>query len=169
MAQNISFFALNAKTYGDAPFIVSATASSSLPVALSIVSGPASISGSLITITGAGTVTVRASQTGNDSYEPAPNVDQSFVVGKGNQTINFVTLPGKTYGDAPFAISASASSGLPVSFIVMSGPANISANTITITGAGSVIVRASQAGNANYHPAPNVDQTFTVGKKSQVV
>jgi autotransporter-associated beta strand protein len=78
------------------------------------------------------------------------------------QTINFGPLSNKTYGDAPFTVSATASSGLPVSFSILSGPATISSNTITITGTGTVTVQASQAGNSNYQPAPNVNQSFTV-------
>src|SRR5208283_5026972 len=83
----------------------------------------------------------------------------SFVFG---QTINFGLLPEKTYGNSPFTVSATASSGLPVAFSILSGPATISGNTITITGAGTVTVQASQAGNNSYQAATNVYQTFTV-------
>ena len=78
------------------------------------------------------------------------------------QIIDFGPLSNKTYGDAPFTVSATASSGLPVSFSILSGPAIISSNTITITGAGTVTVQASQAGNDSYQAATNVYQTFTV-------
>ena len=78
-----------------------------------------------------------------------------------SQTITFGTLANHTYGDAPVTLSASASSGLSVSFSVLSGPASITGNTLTITGAGTVTVRAAQAGNATY-AATNVDQSFTV-------
>jgi Divergent InlB B-repeat domain len=167
--QTISFAALGNKNYGDPAFSVSATASSGLPVTFSIVSGPATISGSTVTITGVGTVTVRASQAGNANYNPAPDVDQSFTVAKANQTISFGSLTGKTYGDPAFSVAATASSGLGVSFSILSGPATISGNTVTITGAGTVTVRASQAGNANFNAAPNVDQSFTVAKANQTI
>src|SRR5207244_12113907 len=78
-------------------------------------------------------------------------------------------LANKTFGDAPFAVSATASSGLAVSFNIVSGPATISTNTVTITGAGTVVVRASQAGNGNYNAAANVDQTFTVSKATPTI
>src|SRR5207244_6237981 len=86
------------------------------------------------------------------------------------QSISFDPIPNKTQGDAAFSISASASSGLPVSFSIVSGPATISGNIITLTGAGTVVVRATQAGNATYNPAPSVDRTATgreTGKLSQ--
>jgi len=79
-----------------------------------------------------------------------------------NQTISFGALAPKTFGDAPFTLTATATSGLPVSFSIVSGPATISGNTLTITGAGTVVVRASQPGNSSFNPAPNVDQSFIV-------
>ena len=78
------------------------------------------------------------------------------------QTISFGVLAAKTYGDAPFAVSATASSGLVVTFLIISGPATILGNTITLTGAGTVTVRASQAGNSNYAAASSVDRSFSV-------
>src|SRR5258706_5800843 len=82
--------------------------------------------------------------------------------GKTNQTITFGALANKNYGDPSFPVSATASSGLAVGFTIFSGPATISGTNVTITGAGTVTVRASQAGNANYNAATNVDQSFTV-------
>ena len=78
------------------------------------------------------------------------------------QTINFGSLSNQVYGNTPFTISATATSGLPVSFSILSGPATISGNTITITGVGPVTVQASQVGNSSYQPAPTVYQTLTV-------
>jgi len=88
----------------------------------------------------------------------------TFTVAKANQTITFGALAGRTYGDAPFTVGASASSALPVSFSIVSGPATISGNSITITGAGTVTVRAAQSGDANWNAATSVDQSFTVAK-----
>ncbi len=95
--QTINFGALSSQTYGNAPFTVSATASSGLPVSLNILSGPATISGNTITITGAGTVTVQASQAGNTTYQAATNVDQSFTVFPAGLTVSGVTAQDKVY------------------------------------------------------------------------
>lgn len=84
------------------------------------------------------------------------------VILKNNQTINFAPLPGRTNGDPAFTLGATASSGLPVSFSLVSGPATVSGTQVTITGPGVVTIRASQAGDANYNAAPAVDQSFTV-------
>ena len=78
-----------------------------------------------------------------------------------SQTVTFDPIANKTYGDAPFTVSATASSNLPVTFSVVSGPATVSGSTVTITGAGSVTLRASQAGDDTYASA-SADQTFTV-------
>ncbi|HEY3321297.1 MAG TPA: kelch repeat-containing protein [Planctomycetota bacterium] len=177
LSQTITFGALTQKTYGDAPFTVSATGGASgNPVTFAIASGPApatGTNGSTITITGAGLVTVRASQAGNTNYSAAPDVDQSFTVAKATQAIAFAALSGKTYGDAPFTVSATGgASGNPVTFAIASGPATATGtngSTITITGAGLVTVRASQAGNTNYSAAADVDQSFTVAKASATV
>ncbi len=70
------------------------------------------------------------------------------------QTIAF-TLPAAqlTYGAAPITLNATASSALPVAFSLISGPATLSGATLRITGAGTVVVEASQAGNATYAAA----------------
>ena len=88
---------------------------------------------------------------------------------KGDQFITFNPLAGKTYGDAPFTVSATASSGLPVSFQILSGPATISGNTVTLTGAGAVTVRASQGGDSNYNAALDADQSFTVAQATATI
>ncbi|MGD0089915.1 MAG: MBG domain-containing protein [Planctomycetota bacterium] len=163
--QAIAFGALPDKVTTDTPFIVSAAANSGLAVTFSIVSGPAAIAGNSITLNGtAGTVVVQAVQAGDANYNAAPSVNQSFNVANASQTITLDALANRTYGDAPFTVSATASSGLPVSFSILLGPAAINGNTLTILGAGNVTVRASQAGNGAYNAAPSVDQSFGVAR-----
>ena len=92
-------------------------------------------------------VTVNSqSGSGNDSLI-------NVTITDARQFITFGTLGNKIVGDAPFAVSATSSSGLAVSLSIVSGPATLSGNTITLTGAGTVTVRASQAGDATYSPA----------------
>lgn len=84
------------------------------------------------------------------------------------QTIAFAGLPPTaTYpGAGPFPLKATSSSGLPVSYSA-SGPATVSGATLTITGPGTVVVTASQSGDADYSAASPVAQTIVVGAKSQ--
>jgi hypothetical protein len=166
-SQTISFGELEDGTYGDAAISLSATSSSGLPVAFSV-TGPASLTGNTLTLTGTGEVTVTATQAGNANYNAASAVSRSFNVEKAGQTVTFASLPNRTYGDAAISLSASSSSGLPVAFSV-TGPASLTGNTLTVTGAGSVTVTATQAGNGNYYAASAVSRTFTVAKASQTI
>jgi hypothetical protein len=97
-AQTITFAALANATYGAAPVTLAATASSGLAVSYSV-SGPATISGAVLTITGAGTVSVTATQTGNNTYAAATPVVQSFTVAKAALTLS-ATSATRVYGAA---------------------------------------------------------------------
>ncbi len=79
------------------------------------------------------------------------------------QTITFDPLADRTFGDAPFTISASASSGLPVTFAV-SGDCSLNESTVSITAAGSCTVIAQQGGNEAWTFAADVVRTFTIAK-----
>lgn len=159
--QTITFDSIPGKTYGDDPFNVSASASSGLPVTLEVVSGPATLDDSIVTITGAGVVTLRASQPGNDNYFPADTVVRSFTVNKAAQTISFAAIP-PHYRCDTVQLSATASSGFPVSYEVVSGPGIINGNVLSFLCEGEVVVQANQAGNENYLPADSVQQTVLV-------
>jgi hypothetical protein len=149
---------------------LNATASSGLPVSFAVVSGTASISGSSVTITQAGPVTIRATQSGGDNYI-AVTADQSFTGVSGTktaQTIAFGPLSNVTTDVASITLSATATSGLPVSFTIVSGPGFlIGTNTVSFTGApGVMTIRASQAGNDTFAAAPDVTRSFTVANAS---
>src|SRR5207245_1621034 len=83
------------------------------------------------------------------------NVSSVLAVARARHTIAFATLPDRTFGDLPFAVSAAASSGLPVS-LTASGNCTIAAGVLTLGGGGSCTATASQAGNADYEPAADV-------------
>lgn len=166
--QTIVFDPPSSRTFGQAPFQLSARSSSNLPVAFQIVSGPATISGSTCTLTGVGNVVVRSTQLGNTNYSAASPVEQSFTIAKASQTLSFGSLPTKNPTDLPFELTASSSSELAPLFSVVSGPATVSGNLVTLTGSGTAIIRASQPGNENYQAAANVDQSFLV-RNSQTI
>jgi uncharacterized repeat protein (TIGR01451 family) len=92
---------------------------------------------------------------------------------KSGQTITFNSLPDKTYGDADFALTATASSGLHVSYST-SGPVEVyeerSGNWFAhITSAGTATITASQAGDSAYAIAPSVSQTFAIQQATPTV
>jgi hypothetical protein len=81
LPQTITFNLIPNKLSSAPPFAPAVTASSGLPITLTCVSGPATLSGSTVILTGGtGMVTLRASQPGNASYEAAAAVDMSFIV-----------------------------------------------------------------------------------------
>ena len=164
--QTIAAFApITARVYGAPPFAVTPpVASSKLPVVLSVLSGPATITGTKVTLTGAGTVVLAANQAGNADYDAAAQVTASFVIAKAAQTIKpFAKITGKTTTSPPFTITLpTSSSGLPVTVAVQSGPATLSGNTVTVTGSGTVVLAAAQAGNDDYNAATTVTTSFTV-------
>ena len=85
----------------------------------------------------------------------------AVVVEKANQTISFAAVADQLTTSAPFAISATASTGFAVTFSVVSGPATINGNTVTLTGVGTVTLRATQEGDLN-HNSISADRTFAV-------
>lgn len=86
------------------------------------------------------------------------------------QTISFGDVPELTYGDDPLELAVSAASGLPVTLEVVSGNAVVNEEGIlTVQGAGEIVVRATQAGDTNYFPAPAVEKTIMVAKAAQQI
>jgi len=156
----LAFTAIASHTFGDSPITLSTTSSSTGAVSYKVVSGPATVSGSALTITGAGTVQLQASQAAAGSYASA-TATTSFVVNTATPKLAFATVPTHTYGDAAFAVSASSASTGAVTYSVASGPATISGNSVTLTGAGTVQLQASQAATGNY-AAGSATTSFTV-------
>jgi hypothetical protein len=165
--QTISFTMPASMAFTNTPFTISATASSGLTVSFSA-TGNCTVSGNSVTLTSVGSCTITADQGGDANWNPAPSVSQTFLITQGDQTITFNPLPDVPYGTAPFNVSASATSGLTVTFGV-SGQCTISGNTVTITGVGTCTVTASQSGDANWNPAPDVPRTFNITKTNATV
>ncbi len=168
--QTISFAAISDKTVLDSAFALNATASSGLPVSFSI-SGPASLNGNNVSLDGnTGIVTIIASQAGNTDFDPAPSISQSFTVSLADNTISFPAIADQQLTAAPFSLAATASSGLDVSYSVVSGPATVNGNLVSLSGdTGIVIISATQAGNNQYAAADSVEQSFTVSAQPNVI
>uniref|UniRef100_UPI000A9B982C beta strand repeat-containing protein n=1 Tax=Tenacibaculum agarivorans TaxID=1908389 RepID=UPI000A9B982C len=109
-----------------------------------------------------GSVILRATSPDGNFYN-ASSKDVTITIEGTSQTITFNALSDVTYGGANFNLTATASSGLAVSY-VSSDPtiASISGSTVTIHKAGTVNITASQAGGGIYLPAPDVIQSLTV-------
>jgi hypothetical protein len=113
-----------------------------------------------VTVTG---YTLSGADSGN--YVLSQPTGLSATISQASQTITFNALPALTTLTAPINLStfATASSGLPVSFTSSDdNVATISGSTLTIVGAGTVTITASQSGDANYAAAASVDQVRQV-------
>lgn len=148
----ITLGALSA-TYDGAPKPVTVSTSPA-GVAVSV-----SYNGSTQAPTAAGTYAVSA-VVSDPAYEGS--AAGTLVIARASQTIAFA-LADQPFSFTPITLTAAASSGLPVTFSVVAGPAQVSGNLLSFTAAGSVTVRAAQDGDANHLPAPVEERTILVG------
>ncbi|MBL9173044.1 MAG: hypothetical protein JNL10_05875, partial [Verrucomicrobiales bacterium] len=150
-------------TNGPITFTLTATAASGLPATFRLLEGPATISGSELTVTNAGMLVVQADVPGNEQFYPA-SVTATFFAYKLPQDVRFEPPASVTLGSGglDLFLFAEASSGLPVDFEVLSGPGRIEGGRLTVTDVGSVRVRAWQPGNLAYYESPTVERTILV-------
>jgi hypothetical protein len=122
------------------------------------------------TPTAAGTETFTVTAT--DALGATTKATYSITVNKANQTINFAqpTSPIIFAPNQMVALNATGGgSGNAVVFTIdasSTGSGTISGSTLTVTGAGSIVLDANQAGNGNYNAAPQARLTLTVNKAS---
>ncbi len=182
VAQTISFTTTPpaGAVVGGPAYTVSATSSSGLAVVFSAdvsSAGVCTVFGSSVSLVGAGTCTVNADQPGDATFQAAVGVQQSFAVATPSlsvQTINFTSAPpaGATAGGSPYVVSASASSGLPVSFAAdptSAGVCTVSGSSVSLVGSGTCTVDANQPGNGSYQAATQAQQSFAVGLATQTI
>lgn len=171
-----------------ASYAASASASSHLPVVLTIDPSAAKVctidGGGAVSFIGAGTCTIDANQGGDATWAPAPQVQQSFAVagagGTAQQSIAFTSIaPGNAMVGGPsYQPTAGADpSHLPVALTIDASSALVCAidgsGIVSFIGAGTCTIDADQGGDATYAPAPEVRQSFAVtsagGAKAQSI
>jgi hypothetical protein len=167
--QTITFTAPNNVSFGSAPLLISATATSGLAVSFtSTTPTVCTVSANTVTIGAIGACSIAASQTGNANFAAAPPVTKGFTVVSATQSITFGLLSNIAFGSAPLSISASASSGLAVSFASTTPTVcTVGGSTVTTVSPGLCSITASQSGNLNYPAATPVIRTFAVSPVSQ--
>ena len=171
-AQSITFAAPADRLATDADFDLSATSTSGLAVTFtSSTPSVCTVSGVTVSLVAAGTCTIVAAQAGGSNsgtnYATATPITRSFL-SKGSQTITFGALGDKDPTASNFAVSATSSAGLTVTYSTTStGVCSVtSGGTVSILGQGTCTIDADQAGGATggitYAAAPTVSQSFTV-------
>ncbi len=162
--QTITFNLPSTAIMGASPITMMASSTSRLPVEFTS-SNPdiAEVQLNKLIIKRMGRVNITASQAGNASFNAATPVVRPITIYRKEQTITFGALPSKIVGEQPFTLTASATSGLPVSFSSSNtAVAMIDGNKLIITGSGTATITARQMGDVVYNPALAVPQTFTV-------
>jgi hypothetical protein len=148
---------------------LSATSTSGGTISYSVVNGTgsASVSGSTLNLNTAGSVTLTISVAATTNYS-AGSINVTITINpvvNQNPTITFNNIT-KTYGDAPFTVSATSNSPGAITYSITSGAqyASItSGGQVTILGAGSVTIQASQAAAPGYN-AGTATATLTINK-----
>ncbi|HEY2283314.1 MAG TPA: beta-propeller fold lactonase family protein, partial [Solirubrobacteraceae bacterium] len=172
--QTITFGEPPGKSFNEGSTTLTATASSGLTVTFeSMTTGvctTSGVSGEKVSFVTAGTCTIKATQAGNANWNAAPAVEQSLTIAKGNQTITFTAPTEKRLDQSPITVTATASSGLPVTFnSKTTGVCTISGETVTFHTSGTCTIEATQTGNSNWNVAPAVERSFTVAKGNQTI
>jgi len=175
--QTITGFPLtDTRTYGIAPYSITGVSggASGNPVTFaSDNNAVASVTGTTVTINGAGSAHITASQAGNGSYNAAPNVVQTLTVNKATQIITFGGLINRNDVDPNFQLTATGgASGNPITYtsslttvaqiVNAGGTVDPNGTWVDIIGPGQTTITASQAGNGNYLAATSVQQVQTI-------
>jgi cyclophilin family peptidyl-prolyl cis-trans isomerase len=152
-------------------FRLSATSTSGLTVSFeSSDTNVATVLSNVVTIKGAGVVEITAKQGGNATYSAAADVQRTVTITKSPQTIaSFTTIPTQVYAPKKTVTVTkvpAATSRLPVVLSVKSGPARVVGNVVTLSGAGTVVLAANQAGNGNFNAASEVTTSFAVTRQN---
>lgn len=129
------------------------------------VTGSATVSGNTLAVTGAGTITVTATKAAHGFYR-AVTATAAITVTQGAQSALVVTAPATfEFSAANNVITLGTTGGTTdgaVIFAVVSGPATVSGNTLTVTDAGIVVVTATMAGNDNFEAVTSAQFSITV-------
>ncbi len=92
----------------------------------------------------------------------APKAVQAIFADKFAQSILFSPPGDLPVGAPPVGLDATSTSGLPVTYAVLSGPATLTSGNLQVTGPGTITLQATQTGDALYLPATPVTQTLNV-------
>jgi titin len=174
LAQTIMFTQPSDRSVTAGPVALTTSASSELTVGLSSTTPQVcTVSGATVTPIGPGTCSISANQAGNDIYEAAEELTRTFTITGASlsaQTITFSPPSSVALSDGTRTLSASASSGLTVTFVT-STPlvCTVSGSTLTLVTTGVCVIQAQQSGNGSYTAATPVTRSITVTSNPQTI
>ena len=118
-------------------------------------SAVATASNNVLTLIGSGSTTITASQAGNNLWNPI-SVSQTLIVNKGPQTLTFGPVPAQKFSPLKTVILRSTSSASLTNTTYLiddSSVGSISNNVLTLLGAGTATITATNSGNEYTVPA----------------
>ncbi len=174
----LSIYEIPVKTFGDIPFKVQSSSNSSGAISYSSSdTSVATIAGDIVTIVGAGTATITASQEATSAYV-AVTASTTLQVNQITTMLGNFSVPLKLFGNEPFSVTAPTtnSNGTFSYSSSDTSVATVSGSTITIVGAGTATITATQASTQNYssatmnamlqvNQAPPILSNFTIPAK----
>lgn len=190
-SQAISFVPPGGAAVGTSATLAATGGPSGNPVVFSLdpasTAGACSLSGpdgATVVYAAVGSCVIDANEVGDADWNPAPQVTATVAVAPGSQQIGSVSLgglaaaqqgeaPGGVVGTSATLSAAGGGSTSPVVFSVdpstPAGVCEVAGAGLELTGVGSCVVDANQAGDANWDPAPQVEQTVTVTQGTQAI
>jgi hypothetical protein len=180
LPQTISFTAPSSGRYGGTTTLTATGGGSGNPVVFTIdaasEAGVCAVSGSngtALKYTGVGSCVIDANQAGNARYAAAPQVQATVPVAKAAQSISFTAPTSGTVGRSVTLSATGGGSGNPVVFSVdassgrgVCAVSGANGTTIAYSAAGSCVIDANQAGDADYAAAPQVQRTIPVSNST---
>lgn len=160
-SQTITLPTLPNLTYGAGAVALPSTTSAGLPITYTV-TGPAAVNGSSLVITGAGAVTVTATQAGDASHSPVTST-KTFTVGQAASTATVVSSSNVLVAGSPVTITVQVAStaGTPTgtaTFLngdTVLGQAAVNSNgvaTLNLSNlpTGNLKITASYSGDGNF-------------------
>ncbi len=106
----------------------------------------------------------------NSQAAPVASSAAILAVGKGTQNLAFIDPPrDRPFSPQPMELRAVSTSGQPAVFAVVSGPARVEGNQLTLTGVGTVKISAAVPATDSLSAVASVEHTFTVFKALPVI
>ena len=169
----LSFSNSSSMTYGQSVTLLATGGSGTGVVAYSVSNAGAtgcSVTGSTLTVNGAGTCAVSAVRAASTNYNASTAAALSIAVAKASQTVSFTSaIPAEPIAGDTYTATAQTSSGLTPTITVASGPCSISGGVVTLTSSGNCVLSAASTSTNQYLAATSVTQTIAIGQRNQTI
>ena len=169
---SLSFTSSSSTLFGQTLTLVASGGSGSGAISYSA-SGDCTISGAVITPTGAGSCSVSATRAADSNYNVSSQATQTVTIAKANQSINFTSsVPVSAVSGTTYTPTATATSGLTPSFSITTGSGTVcslASGVVTFLTSGTCVITAAQGGDSDYNAASSVTQTIVAGKINQTI